>query len=74
LWPNIDKIDEIPYEGTSVMHARDASVNERRPIEVASRRSRREGKKESNDIPGTSNIRSKGHKDNSVKEEAAQIL
>jgi hypothetical protein len=62
LWPNIDKIDEIPYEGTSVMHARDASVNERRPVEVASRRSRHEGKKESNDIPGTPILDQKGTK------------
>jgi hypothetical protein len=71
LWSDIDKLDEIPREGTSVMHVRDASVCGRRPVENATRCSRREGKKDSlNDVPGTSNIRSKGRGGNSAKKEA----
>jgi hypothetical protein len=74
LWPDIDKLDKIPHEGTSVIHARDASVHGRRSVENVSRRSRCEGKKDSNDISGTSNMRLKRHGGNSAKEEATQIL
>jgi hypothetical protein len=71
LWSDIDKLDEIPREGTSVMHVCDASVCRRRPVENATRCSRREGKKDSlNDVPGTSNIRSKRCRGNSTKKEA----
>jgi hypothetical protein len=30
LWPDIDKLDEIQSEDTSVVHARDISVRDRR--------------------------------------------
>jgi hypothetical protein len=48
LWPDIDKLDEIRHEGTSVVHARDVLVCGRRltaSAEKAGRHSRREGKR-----------------------------
>jgi hypothetical protein len=57
------------------MHVHDALVCGRKStasVENAGRRSRREGKKASlKDVPGTSNIKSKSHRDSSVKREAA---
>jgi hypothetical protein len=78
LWPDIDKLDEIPREDTSVMHARNISVHGRRSTasaENAGRRSSREGKKALlKDIPGTSNIKSKSCGGSSAKMEATRIL
>jgi hypothetical protein len=75
LWPDIDKLDEIPCKDTPVMPICDASVHGRRStasVENASRCSRREGKNASlKDVLGTSNIKSKSHRGSSVKREVA---
>jgi hypothetical protein len=59
----MDKLDEIPREGTSIMHVRDVSVHAGRSttlVENAGRSSRREGKRVLlEDVPGASNIKSK---------------
>jgi hypothetical protein len=78
LWPNINKLDEIRHEDTSVVHTCDVSVRGRKLIalaEKAGRRSRRKGNKALlKDTPWTSNIKSKSHGSGSVKWEAALIL
>jgi hypothetical protein len=78
LWPDIDKLDEISREGTSIMPAHDISVRGGRStasVEKASRHSRHEDKKALlKDIPGVSNIESKSRGGSSTKREAAQIL
>jgi hypothetical protein len=78
VWPNIDKLDDLAREDTSVVHARNALVHGKRSatsIENASKRSRREGKKDSlTDVAGTSNIRSKRHRGSSTRREAARIM
>jgi hypothetical protein len=78
LWPDIDKLDEIQREDTSVVHTHDVSVHGRRSTvsaEKASRRSRREGRKALlKDVPGMSNVKSKGHGGSFAKREAVLIL
>jgi hypothetical protein len=73
LWPDIDKLDEIRHEDTSVVHTRDASVRGTRSTasaKKAGRRSRREGKNALlKDVPWTSNVKLKGHRGSSEKRE-----
>jgi hypothetical protein len=75
LWLDIDKLDEMPRGDTSVVHARVASIGGKRStssIENVSKRSRREGKKDSlTDVARTSNIKSKRHRGSSTRREAA---
>jgi hypothetical protein len=60
LWPDIDKLDDLPCEGTSVVHACNASIRGKRSVALignTSKCSRHEGNKDSlTDIAGTSNI------------------
>jgi hypothetical protein len=82
LWPNIDKLDEIRREDTSVVHTRDVSVRGRRTTVLADkphvkvgRRSRHEGNKALlEDVPKTSNVKSKSHGGSFAKKEAMRIL
>jgi hypothetical protein len=78
LWPDIDKLDDMSCENTSVVHAHSVLIcgkGSATSIENTSKRSRREGNKDPlTDVVGTSNIRSKRHKGGSMRREAAQIL
>jgi hypothetical protein len=78
LWLDIDKLDEIRHEDTSIVHTHDVSVHGRKSIasaEKAGRRSRRKGNKALlKDAPRTSNIKSKSRGSGSAKREAALIL
>jgi hypothetical protein len=78
LWPNIDKLDNLSREDTSVVHARNYAIRGKRSdasIEDTDKRSRREGKRDSlPDITGTSDFRSKGHEGGSARMEAVRIL
>jgi hypothetical protein len=78
LWPDIDKLYKIRREDTSVVHTRDVLVHGRKliaSVEKAGRRSRCKGNKALlKDVPGLSNIRSKGHESGFAKREAALIL
>jgi hypothetical protein len=78
LWPDIDKLDEMRHECTSIVHTHDVWVRGRRSTmstKKAGRRSRREGKKAwLNDASGASNVESISHGGSSAKKEAARIL
>jgi hypothetical protein len=71
LWPNIDKLYEIQHGDNSVMHAYDILVRGKKSttsVEKAHKCSRHEGKKALlKDVPGTSNVKSKGHGGSSAK-------
>jgi hypothetical protein len=78
LWLDIDKLDDPPCEDTSVVRAHNASICGKRsaaPFEDANKLSMREGKRDSlPDVAGTSDFRSKGREDRSMRKEAARIL
>jgi hypothetical protein len=75
LWPDIDKLDKIQCEDTSVLHTCDVTISGRNVMasaEKADRRSRRSGYKALlSDAPRPSNIESKGRVSGSVRREAA---
>jgi hypothetical protein len=75
LWPDIDKLDKIQCEDTSISHTCDVTISGRNVMasaEKADRRSRRSGYKASlSDAPRPSNIESKGRVSGSVRREVA---
>jgi hypothetical protein len=81
LWPDIDKLDEISHEDTSIVHTRDVLVRGRRSTVSADkrrvragRRSRHEGNKALlADVPGMSNAKSKSCGSSFGKKEAVRI-
>jgi hypothetical protein len=78
LWPDIDKLDKIRREDTSVVHTHDAALRGRKSIasaEKADRHSRYSGKKALlSDAAGPPNIKSKGHRSSFANRKAVQIL
>jgi hypothetical protein len=78
LWPDIDKLDDPPCKDSSIVHARNALIREKRlavSIGNTSKCSRHEGDKDSlTDVAGTSNIRSKRHKGGSARRDVVWIL
>jgi hypothetical protein len=78
LWPDIDKLDEIRREDTSVAHTCDVPVHGWNVIasaEKADRHSRRSGDKVLlSNAPMLSNIKLKGHVSGSTRREAARIF
>jgi hypothetical protein len=77
LWPDIDKLDEIPREGASAVHSSDVVLHDRRLLALAKKieRYRRQGEGSLlSDAPGPSNIRLKGCGKSSTKKKTTQIL
>jgi hypothetical protein len=77
LWPDIDKLDEIWREDTSIVYTRDVSLRSRKSIaspEKVDRHSRCSGNKSLlSDAPKPSNIKSKGRGSDSMKRKPERI-
>jgi hypothetical protein len=78
LWPQIDKLDEIQREDTSVVHTHEVAHHDRKSLASAKKidkRSKRSGKGALlSDAPGPSNIMSKGCGKGLAKKNVAPIL